>query len=133
MSNAQLAAITNEKFINLTTFRRDGRAVPTVVWFALDGERLLVWTGPNSGKVKRIRRNARVTVAACNRTGRVTGETWSATAAILPEREAEGAMRLLNKKYGLIKRLIDGAQAIRRAIRRTPSDDSNLFLAITPV
>ncbi|HVA92179.1 MAG TPA: PPOX class F420-dependent oxidoreductase, partial [Chloroflexota bacterium] len=35
----------SEKYLSLITFRRDGRAVATPVWFVLDGTRLLVWTG----------------------------------------------------------------------------------------
>src|SRR5258708_2439634 len=78
LPDERLAALTHERYISLTTFRRDGRAVPTVVWFAHDGERILVWTGANSGKVKRIKNNPRVTVAPCDRTGKVTSETWNA-------------------------------------------------------
>jgi hypothetical protein len=34
----QLQALRKEKYISLTTCRRDGRAVATSVWFAIDGD-----------------------------------------------------------------------------------------------
>jgi len=76
MSNERLAALADEKFISLTTFRRDGTAVPTPMWFALDGERILVWTSPTAGKAKRIRNNPHVTVAPCTVRGNVTGASF---------------------------------------------------------
>ncbi|NBY56957.1 MAG: hypothetical protein EBQ57_01230 [Actinobacteria bacterium] len=46
-----------EKYVSLVTFRRDGRAVATPVWFAAVGEEFGVITETNVGKVKRIRNN----------------------------------------------------------------------------
>jgi uncharacterized protein len=50
-----LDQIGRGRTVSITTFRRDGRAVPTPVWFAVDGGELLTLTPPDSGKVKRIR------------------------------------------------------------------------------
>lgn len=132
MSSDDLSALASARYIRLTTFRRDGRAVPTVVWFVCDGERILVWTGVHSGKVKRIRNNPRVTIACCERTGTVTGESWNAIAETLPGYDGQRAMRLLNKKYGIVKHLIDGLAWIGRTVRRTPRREV-FFVAITPV
>jgi len=52
------------KYISVTTYRRDGTDVATPVWFVQDGDRLLIRTGVDSGKAKRIRRNPAVLVAA---------------------------------------------------------------------
>jgi uncharacterized protein len=60
------------KYVSLTTFRRDGTAVSTPVWFVPENGSLLVETDGNSYKVKRIRRNDNVSVASCNATGHVT-------------------------------------------------------------
>src|SRR4051794_10077287 len=53
------------KYALLVTFRRNGRAIPTPIWFGLNGENLYVRTEADSAKVKRIRRNADVLVAPC--------------------------------------------------------------------
>lgn len=89
----------SERYLNLETFRRDGRAVRTPVWFAADGSRLIVYSATDAGKVKRIRRNGQVRIAACSGGGRVTGDWIEAQATILAGDEAARCMRLLDKKY----------------------------------
>lgn len=131
MPDERLAALAGEKYINLTTFRRDGTAVPTPVWFALDGERILVWTIPTSGKAKRIRNNPRVTVAPCTARGKATGAAIPATATFLPDGDAARANDLMNKHYGFQKRLLDGVKWLIRTVRRMPRIE-NGFLVITP-
>ena len=49
------AAIGDETYVNLATFRKNGNEVRTPVWIAPDGDRLLVDTNAPSGKSKRIR------------------------------------------------------------------------------
>ena len=72
MANASYAqpssvrVLERTTYLSLTTFRRDGRPVATPVWFALDGDSILIWTGANAGKAKRIRNNPNVMVAACD-------------------------------------------------------------------
>ncbi|MFM8415984.1 MAG: PPOX class F420-dependent oxidoreductase, partial [Actinomycetota bacterium] len=69
-----------EKYVSLVTFRRDGRAVPTPVWFAAVGDEFGVITETNVGKVKRIRNNPRVTVQVCDVGGKLS-ESHSALPA----------------------------------------------------
>jgi len=103
-----------KKYLNLETFRKNGAAVRTPVWFAQEGTTLYVITMANSGKVKRIRRNGGVNVAPCTATGRVTG-TWApARAREITDPEAGARInRLLDKKYGLIKKLFENQRSSR--------------------
>jgi PPOX class probable F420-dependent enzyme len=75
------------KHLSLTTFRRDGTGVATPVWFVREGPRLLVETDADSYKVRRIRRNASVTVASCTATSKVRGEQMPANAELLADSE----------------------------------------------
>ena len=118
MLDAHIAPLAREKCISLTTFRRDGSPVATPVWFVPDGDRLLVWTFADRGKVRRIRREPRVTVAPCTYRGAPTGDPFTATARTLPESEGPRVQMLLNKKYGPMKRLYDGVNAIQGLVRR---------------
>jgi PPOX class probable F420-dependent enzyme len=101
-----------QSYLNLETFRKSGAGVKTPVWFVQDGERLYVQTGADSGKVKRIRRDGRVNAAACRMDGRVTGAWVPARAheATDPEISAK-VNRLLDKKYGLLKKLFEKQRA----------------------
>src|SRR5215471_11868035 len=83
----------------LTTFRKNGEAVPTPVWYGRDGEHLYVFSLEQAGKVKRIRNNGKVQVSACTGIGRVTGPTLEARARVLPREEELIARRALRRKY----------------------------------
>lgn len=56
--------LRRSRYLLLTTFTKDGRPKPTVIWVAPDGDALLVITDHDSWKVRRIRNTPRVTLAA---------------------------------------------------------------------
>jgi uncharacterized protein len=93
------APIHNQKYISLTTFRKNGAGVPTPVWFGEDNGKLYVMTRSDMGKTKRIRNNPRVTVAPCTIRGRVTGPEITATARLLPTEDHVRARQTINQKY----------------------------------
>ena len=49
------AALIDEEFALLVTFRRSGAPVPTLVWFGMQDGRLYVESLADAGKVKRSR------------------------------------------------------------------------------
>ena len=87
------------KYLSLTSFRRDGSAVATPVWFVADNGQLLVETDADSYKVRRIRRDPHVRIAVCDARGRLRGEAVDAAATVLPDSERERVERLLARKY----------------------------------
>jgi PPOX class probable F420-dependent enzyme len=84
------AEVSKARYIQLTTFTKDGRPKQTAVSVAPDGDRLLVHTEEDSWKVKRIRNTPRVTVAVCDMRGRPKGEAVEAVAKVLDKAEARG-------------------------------------------
>lgn len=83
------APVSGRRAVMLTTFRRDGRGVPTPVGYGIDGDTLYVMTEPSTGKVKRLRHTPAVTVAPSTLRGRVTGPAVDATASPVSGAEAE--------------------------------------------
>jgi PPOX class probable F420-dependent enzyme len=73
-----------------------------------DGDALFVRTMANSGKMKRLKNNSTVKVAICDMRGSVLGKWFSGQGEIIndPAKEAH-VNKLLTKKYGLMKRLLD--------------------------
>ena len=67
-------ALGAAQYLLVTTFRKDGRAVPTPGLGARDGDALVFWSVTDAGKIKRIRRTADVLVGPCDLRGRPTGE-----------------------------------------------------------
>jgi len=103
MSEPIPTAIRSQKYISLGTFRKSGAKVATPVWFGEDGDKLYVMTTSDTGKAKRIRNNAQVTVAPCTMRGKVTGNEVAASARILPPEEHVHARTTVNRKYWLAR------------------------------
>ncbi len=95
--------ISGQKYISLTTFRKNGVAVPTPVWFGEEGDKLYVMTGSHLGKAKRVRNNPQVRVAPCTIRGKVTGPEFPATARLLPLAEHAHARSTINRKYWMAR------------------------------
>ena len=115
-------AFRGQKYLNLETFRKNGQGVKTPVWFAADpaadlsatDARLYAYTIGESGKVKRIRNNARARIAPCDMRGNLLGAWVDATAYLVTGAEAEQADALLNKKYWPWKQLLNFFASFRR-------------------
>ncbi|MGH8596900.1 MAG: pyridoxamine 5'-phosphate oxidase family protein, partial [Gammaproteobacteria bacterium] len=61
--------LKNTRYVSLATYRRDGREVRTPVWVAAAGDCHYVFSAGDAGKVKRLRVNPRVRLAACSLRG----------------------------------------------------------------
>ncbi len=119
-----VGALADEKYISLTTFKRDGTPVATPVWVVSDdGRRLLVWTGPETWKVRRLRRNPRVVVSASDLRGRTSGESYEGVGRLLdiPQSLVEP---LLDRKYGLTRRLLGVFNKLVRVVTRKQPEPS---------
>ncbi len=99
------SVLEGHKYMSLTTFRKSGKPVPTPVWFVEKNDKLCVWTQLNSGKVKRLRHNSRVTLAPCTMGGEVIGPTVEGIARLVSPQEKEEVRLLLQAKYGWMQRL----------------------------
>jgi PPOX class probable F420-dependent enzyme len=90
----------SERYVNLATFRKNGREVRTPVWIAREGSKLYVWTNGTSGKAKRIRLNGRARLAPCDARGKVRGDWVDATARMLDDPEAvQRGLETVIRKY----------------------------------
>ena len=97
-------ALASDEYCLIVSWRRDGRAVPTPVWFAADGERVVFRSAASDGKVKRMRREPRVLVCGCTFRGRPRGPVMEGVARFLEGDEAAAAEGLLRERYGLQRR-----------------------------
>jgi PPOX class probable F420-dependent enzyme len=101
MSAPSLDELAAQRYVSLVTFRRNGAGVPTPVWIAGDGARLYVVTNGTSAKMKRLRNNDKVRLAACTARGKVTGEWTEARARRVDDPTSIAtAEAALERKYG---------------------------------
>jgi PPOX class probable F420-dependent enzyme len=109
-NNNNTSQFSNEKYINLETYRKNGQAVQTPVWFVIDGRTLYIRTDMSSGKVKRAKNNPRVRISnltPCNIRGQPKGKWMDGEMRMASiTSESEMASQLLNKKYGMKGRII---------------------------
>ncbi|MFQ5778163.1 MAG: PPOX class F420-dependent oxidoreductase [Terriglobia bacterium] len=117
MSSEKLGQFAGQKYLNLESYRKDGRAVRTPVWFAEQDGVLYAYTYATAGKVKRIRRNPRVRLVPCNLWGKPKGEWVEATARIEDVAGSERGERLLRQKYGWKKIIGDFFTRLRHRDR----------------
>lgn len=68
-----VTALAAEKFVSLTTFKKDGSPVASPMWIGrdADGDHVFFWTPADSWKAKRARNNPEVIMAPCSRGGKV--------------------------------------------------------------
>lgn len=93
--------LAQAEYFSLATFRRNGNAVATPVWFAALGDTYYVFSAPDAGKVKRIRLTSRARVAVCDVRGKLQGEWIDAKARLVADAdEIKRAYVQLRRKYG---------------------------------
>ncbi len=97
--------LNNESYVSLTTYRKSGEAMPTPVWFTREGDTLYVYTILNSGKVKRVRNNGNVVLAACDMRGTIHGEAFEAQATFADKNDFKRIERLFDQKYNIMKKV----------------------------
>ncbi|GFG69456.1 PPOX class F420-dependent oxidoreductase [Mycolicibacter senuensis] len=120
------AEIAKSNYLLLTTFTKDGRAKPTPVWAAPDGDRLLVITQESAWKVKRIRNTPRVTLTPCDMRGRPTGEPVEAVATVLDKAHNGAVYAAIGRRYPIVGRVFNVFSKLRGGMR------TNVGLALTP-
>jgi PPOX class probable F420-dependent enzyme len=100
-----LADLRKRKYCVLVTYKKSGEPVPSPLWFGTGGGKLYFETGADTAKVKRIKRNPEVRVAAATTRGRPLSAPFVGTARVLSADEAVEAERCLQANYGVGRRL----------------------------
>jgi PPOX class probable F420-dependent enzyme len=107
MSSGNLAEFLKEKYLNLETYRIDGQAVKTPVWFVVYNDIIYVTTPSTTGKVKRLNHSKNVRIVPSDLKGKPKGNWIAATAYFANESESKQAIQLRKKKYGLMAKLVN--------------------------
>jgi len=120
----ELNSLLEKKYINLTTYRKNGEGVDTPVLFSEKDGKLYVETQASRYKVVRIINNPKVQYAPCAARGEVQGPVMEGTARVLSKSEKEIAITTLRKKYFRL-RLLDKFKSKKKK-------DKDVHLEITP-
>jgi len=114
----QLLDFADVQYINLETFKKDGSKVTTPVWVAQQNNSLVVTTGNNAGKVKRIRNNGKAIIYTTNQSGsKKLSEELEVKGSILSDEDLKTeAVTILKKKYGMMAKMMLKGPNENRAI-----------------
>lgn len=118
-----MAIGADEQYVLFTTYKRDGTAVSTPVWWVELGDGSFgFWTSSASGKAKRLAHTQRVTVQPCNMRGVVKSGSSpaEATARVVSGAELEDIRRRVVAKYGIWTRLTKFLAKIGGFVTRKP-------------
>lgn len=96
----KIESLSDLKYINLETFRKNGNVVRTPVWFVTENDKIYVITRESTGKVKRLANNPKVNFAPCSFKGNIEGDWFSGKTTLITGDEAKKAVKLRKKKYG---------------------------------
>lgn len=132
MANRPTALLGEQRFVALTTFKRNSDGVPTPVWIAADGDSLIVLTPEESWKVKRVQHNPRVTLVPCGRTGKVSadGVPVDGTAEVISDPATVARMRdIIKVKYGIE---YSATMVIERVLARRQKRRVILRIVVSP-
>lgn len=118
--------LRGHKYCLLVTYKRNGQAVATPVWFGLDDGRLYVRSDADAAKVKRIHSNPQARVGPCTARGKPLGPPAEGRARVLGEDgDIATAEAALEANYGLGRKLYEraaGASGVKAS-----------YLEVTPV
>ena len=105
--NSKLEQFTDQKYLNLETYKKDQTPVQTPVWFVIENDQIYITTKETTGKVKRLRNNQNARIAICSMKGDVKGD-WINVGLqrINEDSDVEKIVKLRKKKYGFSARLI---------------------------
>ena len=128
-------AITDEKYLLLTTFRKAGTPVSTAVWSAdLGNGTLGFWTSSGSGKAKRLAHTSKVTIQPCDSRGKVRAATQpiETTAKLVTGAELDRIREKIVAKYGFMTKLTKLLATIGGLVKRKriPYGDRGVVIVV---
>jgi PPOX class probable F420-dependent enzyme len=128
-------SLGDEKYLALTTFKRDGTPVTTAVWAApIDDNKIGFWTSSASGKAKRLAHTSKVTIQPCDARGRVKPGTSpvDATAVLVTGPELEGISSKIRAKYGVMCHITKFLAQVGGFVKRKKFPYGDRGVLITP-
>lgn len=128
--------LAGEKYVVITTTRKNGQGVPTPVWIAtLPDGALGFTTDLDSGKVKRIRNVDEVTLQPSNSRGVVKPGTSpvAARATVLTDDAVDPVERAIKAKYGVLFTLVGVAYRLRSLVKRSSGAGGRAAIRLEPV
>lgn len=128
-------SLADEKYILLTTTKRDGTDVSSPVWcVGLDDDKVGFYTSSGSGKAKRLAHTTAVTVQPCDARGRVKDgtEPIQATAELVTGAQLDAITAKVKEKYGVMTKITKVLGTIGGIVKRNRIPYADRGVVVTP-
>lgn len=125
--------IADEKYVALTTFRKDGERKTTPVWIAaLEGGKLGFTTSKSSWKAKRLRNDPRVELQPSDVRGnpREGSDVVTGTGELVHGERYEAVRQRIKDKYGFQTTFIGALAKVRTLFGKGPTTDSAVIVTV---
>jgi PPOX class probable F420-dependent enzyme len=129
-----MMALSDEKYISVKTFKKDGTAVPTPTWVVeLDDGKVGFYTSSTSGKVKRLRNNPTVVVQPSDGRGRAKPDTspLDGTASVVTGSERDAVYDKVVAKYGFMTKVARALGTVGGVLKRKKQPYADCAVVIT--
>jgi PPOX class probable F420-dependent enzyme len=125
-------ALSDEKYLSFTTFKKDGTPKPTPIWIADLGDGTMGFTtNEDAWKIKRLKTNPNVMVQPCDMKGEITDGTTAieGTATyVTGGPDFEKVRGLIDKKYGFAVRVIKIINGVRNLLGKGGQSDTAVII-----
>lgn len=106
MNSDCLSILEKHKYINLESYKKNGQAVQTPVWFMISDNTIFVQTAKTTGKIKRIKNNSKIRIMPCGIRGESKGEWVEGIATLADDTKIQEIIKLRVKKYGFKAKML---------------------------
>ena len=127
-------ALSDEKYIRVTTFKKDGTAVSTPTWVVELGDgKIGFYTSSTSGKAKRLRNDAKVVVQPSDSRGRAKPDTSpvEGTAAVVTGAERDAVYEKVVAKYGFMTKVTRLLAKVGGVVKRKEQPYADCAVVVT--
>jgi PPOX class probable F420-dependent enzyme len=127
-------ALSDEKYIRVTTFKKDGTEVASPTWVVpLEGGTFGFYTSSTSGKVKRLKNNSKVLVQPCDARGKVKAGTTpvEGTAVVVEGPQRDIVYDKVVAKYGFMTKVTRFLAKIGGIVKRKKQPYADRAVVVT--
>ena len=127
-------SITDEKYVSLTTYRKNGDGKSSPVWIVDLGDGTVGFTTHGeSWKCKRIRNDSRVTFQPSDQRGRVTSGSSiiSGNAVLATGTDFDAVRALVKKKYGFMVTMIGAMNKVLGMLGKGGDSDTAVIITLS--
>jgi uncharacterized protein len=127
--------IDSARYVSFVSYKKDGSPVATPVWIVPFEGGYAFTSAPEAYKIRRIRNDARATLAICDMRGKVPhdAKVYLGSAVVLDPKSTQQVEDLINKKYWIGTKLLTLMSLVKKILGKgTTAGDAAIKVTLHP-